>query len=62
MEQWDTLEHEEGEEGEAPQYGTMGHADMVTDSYDTLGDIAVPVIMASFAFLGVASIYEKIKG
>jgi hypothetical protein len=55
-------EHEEGEEGEAPQYGTMGHADMVTDSYDTLGDIAVPVIMASFAFLGVASIYEKIKG
>ena len=54
-------EHEEEEEEEGG-YMTMQHATMVQDSYNILGDIAVPIIFTSFALVGVLAIYEKIKG
>ena len=52
-------EHEEEEEG---GYMTMQHATMVQESYNILGGIAVPIILTSFALVGVLAIYEKIKG
>ena len=43
-------EHEEEEEEEGG-YMTMQHATMVQDSYNILGDIAVPIIFTSFALV-----------
>ena len=55
-------EHEEEEGEEEGGYMTMQHATMVQESYNILGGIAVPIILTSFALVGVLAIYEKIKG